>query len=88
MYFEVELFVGVVGIRSTKRISRPGKRVYATAAEVTDFLTSSLRSLGVHSRVLAESGLGCVVLSTNRGILSYRRAQALGLGGEVLCAVA
>lgn len=88
MYFEVELFVGVVGIRSTKRISRPGNRVYATAAEVKDFLTSSLRSLGVHSRVIAESGLGCVVLSTNRGILSYRRAQALGLGGEVLCAVA
>jgi ribosomal protein S8 len=88
MYFKVELCVGVVGIRSTKRISRPGSRVYATAAEVKDYLTSSLRSFGVHSRMSSESGLGCVVLSTNRGVLSYRQAQVLGLGGEVLCAVA
>jgi ribosomal protein S8 len=85
-YFEVELVAG--GIRSTKRISRPGRRVYATASEVKEFLTSSLHSFGVHSRVIAESGLGCVILSTSRGVLSYRRAHALGLGGEVLCAVA
>jgi ribosomal protein S8 len=84
-YFEVQLMPK--GIRSTKRISRPGGRVYASASEVRGFLTSTRRSFGNHSRVLGQSGIGCVILSTSQGILSYRQAVALGLGGEVLCSV-
>jgi ribosomal protein S8 len=84
-YFAIQLMRN--GIRSTKRISRPGARVYASSAEVRSFFTSNARSFGYHSRVVAQSGLGCVILSTNRGLLSYRRAALLGVGGEVLCAV-
>ena len=56
-------------ITGLRRVSRPGLRVYAGAAEIP--------------RVLG--GLGCAVLSTSRGILTGRQAQRARVGGEVLC---
>ena len=54
-----------------KRISKPGLRVYARKTEIP--------------RVLG--GLGLVVLSTSRGIMTGQQARNLNLGGEVLCYV-
>ncbi len=54
-----------------RRISKPGLRVYARKREIP--------------RVLG--GLGIVILSTSRGIMSGQQANRLGLGGEVLCYV-
>ena len=54
-----------------KRISKPGLRVYARKTEIP--------------RVLG--GLGVVVLSTSRGIMTGQQARNLNLGGEVLCYV-
>ncbi len=56
-------------ITGLRRISRPGRRVYAGKTEVP--------------RVLG--GLGIAILSTSRGVMTDRRARHEQLGGEVLC---
>lgn len=55
-------------ITGLKRISKPGKRVYAKADEVP--------------RVL--NGLGIAVVSTSNGVLSDKEARTQAVGGEVL----
>ena len=58
-------------ISGLKRISKPGRRVYA-------------RKDRPH-RVLG--GMGVAILSTSNGVVTGRTAQELGVGGEVLCYV-
>jgi small subunit ribosomal protein S8 len=58
-------------ITGLRRISRPGLRIYARRAEIP--------------RV--QGGLGVVILSTSRGIMTDRDARRAGVGGEVLCYV-
>ena len=58
-------------IRKIRRISKPGRRVYSRASELTPVL----------------NGLGISVVSTSRGVLSDREARQRNLGGEVLCEV-
>jgi small subunit ribosomal protein S8 len=58
-------------IEEIKRISRPGLRRYKRKNDIP----------------LVRSGLGIVILSTNRGIMTDRAARAAGLGGELLCSV-
>jgi len=58
-------------ITGLRRISRPGLRVYTSATEIP--------------RVLG--GLGLVVMSTSKGIMSGKRAKREGFGGEVLAYV-
>src|SRR5665213_154768 len=58
-------------ITGLRRISRPGLRVYSGKTEIP--------------RVLG--GLGVVIISTSRGIMSGKRAKREGFGGEVLAYV-
>jgi len=58
-------------ITGLRRISRPGLRVYTSKTEIP--------------RVLG--GLGLVILSTPRGVMSGKRAKREGCGGEVLAYV-
>jgi small subunit ribosomal protein S8 len=58
----------ITGIR---RISTPGRRVYANRDEIP--------------RVLG--GLGIAILSTSQGLLTDRQAKKRGIGGEVLAHV-
>jgi len=58
-------------ITRLKRISKPGLRVYAQKDEIP-------RILG---------GLGTVILSTSKGVLTGTGAKKLGVGGEVICSV-
>jgi len=58
-------------ITGLRRISRPGLRVFTNKTEIP--------------RVLG--GLGIVILSTSRGVMSGRRAKKEGCGGEVLAYV-
>ena len=58
-------------ITGLRRISRPGLRVYTPKNEVP--------------RVLG--GMGLVILSTSKGIMSGKQAKREGFGGEVLCYV-
>ena len=52
-----------------KRISRPGLRIYSNYQQIP-------RILG---------GMGIVILSTSRGIMTDREARLEGIGGEILC---
>ena len=58
-------------ITGLRRISRPGLRVYTSKTEIP--------------RVLG--GLGLVIMSTSKGIMSGKRAKREGYGGEVLAYV-
>nr|UDP58366.1 ribosomal protein S8 [Caraipa heterocarpa] len=52
-----------------KRISRPGLRIYSNYQKIP-------RILG---------GMGIVILSTSRGIMTDREARLEKIGGEILC---
>ena len=54
-----------------KRVSKPGRRIYAGK-------TRRQRVLG---------GMGIAIMSTSRGVITSRTAEAEGIGGEVLCYV-
>ena len=58
-------------ISGLKRISKPGLRVYAGKEELP--------------RVLG--GLGIAILSTNKGVITDKKARELEVGGEVLAYV-
>ena len=58
-------------ISGLKRVSRPGRRVYADRQRLP--------------RVLG--GLGVAILSTSQGLLTDRQAARRGVGGEVICHV-
>ena len=58
-------------ITGLKRISKPGRRVYAGRDELP--------------RVLG--GLGIAILSTSQGVMTDREASRKGVGGEVLAYV-
>ncbi len=68
---ELKYHEGEGAIRKIERISTPGRRVY-----------SGIGDLG---RVF--NGLGVMILSTPRGVLSDNEARAENVGGEVLCRV-
>jgi small subunit ribosomal protein S8 len=56
-------------IRHIRRVSKPGRRVYARADSLKPVL----------------NGLGISIISTSRGVISDREARQRKLGGEVLC---
>lgn len=58
-------------ITNLRRISRPGLRVYSSKSEIP--------------RVLG--GLGLVIMSTSKGVMSGKQAKREGFGGEVLAYV-
>ena len=58
-------------ITGIKRISKPGLRVYANCDDMPKVL----------------GGLGCAIVSTNKGIVTDKEARKLGVGGEVLAFV-
>ncbi|GHS91211.1 30S ribosomal protein S8 [Alphaproteobacteria bacterium] len=58
-------------IQMIKRVSKPGKRVYA-----------SVRTLRP-----VYNGLGISILSTSKGVLTDVQAREFSVGGEVLCSV-
>ena len=58
-------------ISQIKRISKPGRRMYAKKDNLPKVL----------------GGLGTAVISTSRGLMTAREAQRLGVGGEVVCFV-
>ena len=71
--FEIELkyFDGSPVIREIERVSKPGRRVYA-----------SVRAL---PRI--NNGLGVAILSTPKGVMADHEARDQNVGGEILCTV-
>jgi small subunit ribosomal protein S8 len=58
-------------ITDLKRISKPGRRVYARKDRLP--------------RVLG--GMGTAIMSTSSGVMTSRTAEQQGVGGEVICFV-
>ena len=55
-------------IQGLRRVSKPGLRVYSSAAELPKVM----------------KGLGIAIISTSRGVMTDREARKQNLGGEVL----
>ena len=55
-------------IQGLRRVSKPGLRIYSSAAELPKVM----------------KGLGIAIISTSRGVMTDREARKQNLGGEVL----
>jgi small subunit ribosomal protein S8 len=58
-------------INGLTRLSRPGRRLYLKSAEIKPVL----------------SGLGVMIVSTSKGVMTDKEARCHNLGGESLCQV-
>lgn len=67
----LKYYEGKPVIEEIKRVSRPGLRIYKGATELPK----------------VKQGLGILIVSTNKGIMTDRAARAAGLGGEVIALV-
>ena len=68
---ELKYFEGEPVIRRIQRVSKPGRRVYAS----------------VDSMPRVADGLGVVIVSTPQGVMADHEAREKNVGGEVLCQV-
>ena len=68
---ELKYFEGQPAIQHLARVSKPGRRVYSASRELP------------HIR----NGLGTIIVSTPRGVLSDAEARDQNVGGEVLAEV-
>jgi len=71
----IELKYGPNGeqvIQTIKRLSKPGRRMYAGSRELKPVL----------------GGLGIRIISTSKGVISDREARRDKVGGELICEVA
>lgn len=62
---------GQGAIREIDRVSKPGRRVYSNVKDMPRFY----------------NGLGVLIVSTPRGVISDHEARKANVGGEVLCQV-
>ena len=58
-------------IKSIKRVSKPGCKVYVTKDTIPKVL----------------NGFGLAVISTSKGLMTNKQAKKVGLGGEVICEI-
>ena len=68
---ELKYFDGAPVIRELQRVSKPGRRVYAS----------------VETLPTVFNGMGISILSTPKGVMSDAEARTQNVGGEVLCTV-
>ena len=62
---------GMPVIKEIKRISKPGRRIYAKATSISKI----------------QNGLGLAIVSTSIGIMSDSDARTKNVGGEIICRV-
>ena len=62
---------GMPVIKEIKRISKPGRRIYARADSISKI----------------QNGLGLAIVSTSIGIMSDNDARTKNVGGEIICRV-
>ena len=68
---DLKYYNGLPVIKEIKRISRPGRRVYAKADTIPKI----------------QNGLGLAIVSTSMGIMSDSDARMKKVGGEIICRV-
>ena len=62
---------GLPVIKEIKRVSKPGRRIYATATSIPKI----------------QNGLGLAIVSTPQGVMSDNEARIKNVGGEIICRV-
>jgi len=62
---------GLPVIKEIKRISKPGRRIYARANSIPKI----------------QNGLGLAIVSTSKGIMTDNEARNQNIGGEIICRV-
>ena len=67
----LKYYQGKPVIEKIQRRSRPGLRIYTGKSDLPT----------------VNNGLGVVIVSTSKGVMSDRKAREIGEGGEVLCYV-
>ncbi len=68
----LKYYAGSPVIEKIERLSKPGLRVYRSGKDIPKVM----------------NGLGVTIVSTSKGVMTERKAQAAGIGGELLCVVA
>jgi small subunit ribosomal protein S8 len=68
---DLKYYQGKPVIEEIIRVSKPGLRQYK----------------GKDDMPRNRHGLGIVIVSTNQGVMTEKKARAAGIGGEVLCSV-
>ena len=58
-------------IKEIKRISKPGRRIYAKASSIPKI----------------QNGLGLAIVSTSKGVMTDNEARNQNIGGEIICRV-
>jgi small subunit ribosomal protein S8 len=67
----IKVNFGTKRISHIKRLSKPGRRYYVKASQIPKPLR----------------GLGLVIISTPKGVISGHEAKKLNIGGELICEV-
>ena len=62
---------GLPVIKEIRRVSKPGRRIYASADSIPKI----------------QNGLGLAIVSTSKGIMADREARNQNVGGEIICRV-
>ncbi len=74
-FAELEITLKYIGktpaVSGVKRVSKPGRRLYAPANKIP-------RTLG---------GYGITIISTSKGIMADKQARKQNIGGELLCQI-
>jgi small subunit ribosomal protein S8 len=68
---ELKYYEGEPVIREITRVSKPGRRIYASVDRLPT----------------VYNGLGISILSTPKGVMSDAEARSQNVGGEVICTV-
>ena len=68
---DLKYYNGLPVIKEIKRISKPGRRIYARASSIPKI----------------QNGLGLAIVSTSRGIMTDTDARSKNVGGEIICKV-
>ena len=68
---DLKYYNGLPVIKEIKRISKPGRRIYAKAGSIAKI----------------QNGLGLAIVSTSMGIMSDNDARTKNIGGEIICRV-
>ena len=68
---DLKYYNGLPVIKEIKRISKPGRRIYAKASSIPKI----------------QNGLGLAIVSTSKGIMTDNDARNKNIGGEIICRV-
>ena len=68
---DLKYYNGLPVIKEIKRVSKPGRRIYARADSIPKI----------------QNGLGLAIVSTSIGIMSDNDARMKNVGGEIICRV-